>query len=124
MTPEEYTSLALRTESDIPPRMLTEQEWRLLHATLGLADEVGELAKQMKGCLFYGKPMDVVNVGEELGDISWFWNQAIHAVGQTIAKVWGVNINKLQVRFPEAFSTDAALNRDLDAERKALEGET
>src|SRR5690606_41944374 len=119
MTPDEYTSLALRTESDIPPRMLTEQEWRLLHATLGLADEVGELAKQMKGCLFYGKPMDVVNVGEELGDISGFWNQAIHAVGQAIAKVGGVDINKLQVRLPEKFTADAASRRDWDAARRA-----
>lgn len=31
------------------------------------------------------------------------------------------NINKLKVRFPEKFTTEAALNRDLESERKELE---
>lgn len=31
------------------------------------------------------------------------------------------NISKLQVRYPEKFTEEAALNRDLDAERKELE---
>jgi len=31
------------------------------------------------------------------------------------------NINKLKVRFPEKFSEEKALERDLEAERKTLE---
>jgi NTP pyrophosphatase (non-canonical NTP hydrolase) len=33
------------------------------------------------------------------------------------------NINKLMVRYPEKFDTDKAINRDLETERKRLEGE-
>jgi hypothetical protein len=32
------------------------------------------------------------------------------------------NINKLKVRFPDKFSEHSALNRDLETERKTLEG--
>ena len=34
------------------------------------------------------------------------------------------NINKLKHRFPDKFSSEKALNRDLEGERKILEGET
>jgi NTP pyrophosphatase (non-canonical NTP hydrolase) len=33
------------------------------------------------------------------------------------------NINKLMVRYPEKFDTEKAINRDLETERKRLEGE-
>jgi hypothetical protein len=32
------------------------------------------------------------------------------------------NIAKLRTRYPEKFASDRALNRDLEAERKVLEG--
>ena len=34
-----------------------------------------------------------------------------------------VNIKKLQARYPEKFTSEKALNRDLETERKILEGE-
>jgi NTP pyrophosphatase (non-canonical NTP hydrolase) len=42
------------------------------HATLGLFDEAGELAKQYKSNLAYDTPLDVTNVKEELGDLMYF----------------------------------------------------
>ena len=69
MTPEEYfskhTSHVLRTES---PHFCFPSiaEQRLLHAVLGLSDEIGELAKAMKARFFYGASLDIVNVKEEL----------------------------------------------------------
>lgn len=44
-----------------------------LHATTGGLTEIGgEFADQLKAHIFYGKPLDVVNLGEELGDSWWY----------------------------------------------------
>jgi hypothetical protein len=36
-------------------------------------------------------------------------------------KLCEINIEKLKARYPEKFSTDKAVNRDLDTEREILE---
>lgn len=41
-----------------------------------------------------------------------------------IEQVMGRNIVKLYIRYPDKFSDDKALTRDLEAEREALEGKT
>jgi len=61
----------LRTES--LPEFASDQwrlKHRLTHAVLGLADEVGELSGPVKAHLYYNRPLDIVNLMEELGDIS------------------------------------------------------
>lgn len=39
---------------------------------LGILTEIGELADIFKKNLAYGKPMDYVNLGEELADVCWY----------------------------------------------------
>lgn len=41
--------------------------------------------------------------------------------GFEMENIFDININKLKVRFPEKFTQEAALNRNLDKERKSLE---
>jgi len=52
--------------------------------------------------------------------------KAIHCLaffsGSSLQKILEANIAKLSTRYPEKFTTKAAQDRDLDAERKALEG--
>ena len=52
----------------------------------------------------------------------------IKAVGERFGikfeDILDTNINKLKARFPEKFTEEKALNRDLITERKILEGET
>lgn len=84
---------------------------RLGHAVLGLADEIGELAKTAKAHLYYGKPLDKANVAEELGDILWFVQLACTATGFNLAEVAEANIEKLRVRYPQLYSNEAALAR-------------
>jgi hypothetical protein len=36
-------------------------------------------------------------------------------------EVMDINIKKLEARYPEKFTEDKAINRDLEAERKILE---
>ncbi|NEN87993.1 MAG: hypothetical protein F6K48_03325 [Okeania sp. SIO3H1] len=42
--------------------------------------------------------------------------------GNNLPIIWQRNIAKLAKRYPDKFSSEKALNRDLDAERQALEG--
>lgn len=96
---------------------------RLIHAVLGLTSEVGELADALKKHLIYGKALDLVNVIEETGDVLWYEALALAAVKGQLSDAMAKNIAKLQKRFGDKFTEQAALNRDLPAERKILEGD-
>lgn len=127
MTPNEYQQNCLKTEhtpnfivtgrGEQHDRMLA----RLMHAMLGLMSEVGEIADQLKRHLIYSKDLDLLNILEEDGDSSWYKSLLLDAIGSSWEESWAKNIAKLRARFPQGFSEEKALNRDLDAERRALE---
>lgn len=125
---ESYIDDCCRTESKIGTLSNEEVgggvyvDSRLLHSVLGINSESGELANQLKRHIFYGKELDTVNLKEELGDLLWYVSIAMKVLGITYAEVMDLNIKKLKARYPDKFSQDKALNRDLDKERKVLEG--
>lgn len=96
---------------------------RLIHATLGMASEVGELADALKKHIIYGHTLDEINILEESSDLSWYVALGLAAIKHTMSEALERNIAKLKVRFGDKFDAHKALNRDLDAERKALEGD-
>ena len=96
---------------------------RLIHAVLGLCSEVGELAGALKKHIIYGKALDEINILEENGDLDWYQAVLLHAIKRTASEAYERNIAKLRARYGDAFDPAKALNRNLDAERKALEGE-
>lgn len=100
-----YQTLAMRTAKPQEPRE------RLGHAVLGLADEVGELAKTVKAHLYYGKPLDRTNVAEELGDLLWFAQLAATAVGFSLGDIATANLEKLRLRYPGRYSDADAVAR-------------
>lgn len=63
----EYQGLAARTCPDLPLEYGNER-----HMNLGVVTEIGEVLDIFKKNLAYGKAIDVVNLGEELADISWY----------------------------------------------------
>ena len=103
-------------------RLKDVQVLRLLHAGIGLATEAGELLDMLKKHIFYGKPMDPVNAIEELGDTSWYLRLGLDAVDSNLIEGLLVNVRKLKKRYGGRFTEQAANNRDLEAERKILEG--
>jgi NTP pyrophosphatase (non-canonical NTP hydrolase) len=136
MQPNEYQRLALRTEKteafvnhvvrggDALSRPLLTPDRdlsRLMHAAMGISTESGELMDMLKKHVVYGKPMDDINIVEECGDLLWYIALALDAVGFTIEDAMVRNIAKLAKRYPDGFSEYLAQNRDLDAERAALE---
>lgn len=94
---------------------------RELHGAIGCATEAGEFLDMLKKHLFYAKPFDSTNAKEELGDFLWYVAILCDSLGIDIQKVMAVNIAKLKARYPEKFTEDKALNRDLEKERKILE---
>lgn len=115
---KEYKEKAKRTNAPMPKEYeyLTE-----LHMLMGLTTEVGELTDVFKKNLAYGKEIDWVNVGEEVADVMWYLINFCDVTGINLEKELDKNIKKLEARFPEKFSTDKALNRDLSKEREILE---
>lgn len=98
------------------------QAIRINHAIMGLAGEVGELSTQFLKWIYYGKPLDVVNLIEEGGDCLWFLAELFNALGADMSVVMEANIAKLRKRFPERWSIQqsAEENRDRNAEKSAI----
>lgn len=99
----QYAALAVRTEKVLPTMVE-----RLVHASLGLATETGEVTTEVKRAAIYGKPVDTEHVAEELGDLLWYIALAANAIGADLDAIAAANIEKLRIRFPEKYSDEAA----------------
>lgn len=94
---------------------------RLLHGGIGIATESGEILDQLKKHIYYGKPLDKVNLKEEIGDVLWYCALLLRELDSTFEEVAETNINKLRARFGDKFSEYDAQHRDLVKERSILE---
>jgi len=124
---EQFIQDALRTESD--PAMAIKNFGqdpsfvRLSHGIIGLSTEAGELLEIVKKTLFYGKEVDKVHLVEELGDAFWYLALISDSLQLDPELVMRAVISKLKVRYPDKFDTVASSNRELNAERDAIEAE-
>jgi NTP pyrophosphatase (non-canonical NTP hydrolase) len=125
ITSKNYVELACVTESPVTPeltaRISDPKMIRLLHAGIGINTEAGEFIDMIKKHVYYGKPIDLTNLFEELGDTLWYVAIALDALGKTMDEAMATNIAKLSARYPEKFTEHHAENRDLDTERAILE---
>lgn len=94
-----------------------------LHAIIGICTEAGELLDAMYQHKWKDKDFDIVNAKEEVGDIFWYMAILFRNYKWNIKSIWERNIEKLTKRYGEKFSSEKAINRDTDAERKILEKE-
>ncbi len=126
MDSKKYLSDSARTVSDNYPEIrsrLGNKEIDLLHAAIGLQTESAEFSDMLKKALFYGKPIDQVNLKEEIGDLLWYAALALRALNTDFETVMERNIEKLKARYPQKFTEENAIVRDLDKEREILENE-
>ena len=124
----EYQTLAERTSATstvdgcaMVNSRIDARNTRLLHAGMGMATESGEFLDGLKKTIFYGKPLDIVNLQEEIGDLLWYIAEACNSMDINILTLMVRNIEKLQARYPDKFSSEKAMNRDLQKEREILE---
>jgi NTP pyrophosphatase (non-canonical NTP hydrolase) len=121
---KDYIKQAMRTNAPndkAVERLQNNKTVDILHAFMGLSTEANELLDMLKKHIFYGKEIDYVNTIEELGDIFWYAALICDSMHIDFEEVLHKNIEKLKKRYPEKFSNEKALNRDLEEERKVLE---
>lgn len=103
--------------ADLSYRRIDEPEvnWpQLLTAAVGLPAETGEFSEIIKKCVFQGKEMGEAthfHAVRELGDIMWYWMQAVYALNVTPEEVIQENIRKLEARYPGGFEAFRSENR-------------
>lgn len=115
MEVKDYQQKAKRT---LP---LLGQKMDNIHMCLGLQTESAELSDVFKKNIAYAKPVDWVNVKEEVGDMMWYIANLCNINGWNLEDIMETNIKKLEARYPEKFTNENAINRDLNTERKILE---
>lgn len=86
----------------------------LMHAAVGCAGEAGELLDACKKYWVYNKPLDVNNVLEELGDLTFYMQAVMNMFGWTWADIRMANRMKLAKRYPDGVYTDAHAQARLD----------
>ena len=122
---DNYIENVVKTESPTTPelvaRLSSPENVRLLHAAIGMCTESGEFIDQLKKHIFYGKPLDKVNLKEEIGDLMFYIGVAMDVLETDFDTEQRKNIAKLKARYGEKFSSKAAIERDLGKERKILE---
>lgn len=93
----------------------------IIHGIIGAATEAGELLEALYASAIDGQAFDPVNMGEEVGDVFWYFALLAKACNFTFDESQRTNIAKLRMRYDEKFSQYYALNRNLTAERTILE---
>jgi NTP pyrophosphatase (non-canonical NTP hydrolase) len=92
VTLKNYVENAVRTESTV--ENLNDNRWnsRVIHGLFGLITETGELYDAYKRHVFYvkedgtRKPLDLVNIHEEIGDLMWYMAILCDVYGQDFEK--------------------------------------
>lgn len=102
----EYQTNAMRTA-----KMFDSAPMNLVHAALGICTEGGEFTSEVKRIAIYGKASNVEMIEhmiEELGDLMWYIALAADSIGVSMEEMARLNIEKLQLRYPEKYSDIAA----------------
>lgn len=76
MTYQEYQTAASRTCVN-----LSTNKANARHMKMGVMSEIGELIDAYKKELAYGKTLDLINIGEEWADVSWYLANEATRVG-------------------------------------------
>lgn len=80
----------------------------LHHMTTGMSGEAGELLDISKKVWIYTKPINVIHLIEELGDLRWYYQGALNMLGLTDEDIQAANTIKLMKRYPEGVYSDSA----------------
>lgn len=102
----EYQRLALRTAS-------TESSKWLDNAVMGLCGESGEVIDIVKKYRFQGHPLDREKLIDEASDTFWYLALLCSAIDVDLSTVLTHNIGKLSARYPDGFSVERSLNREV-----------
>lgn len=111
MEVSDYEVDVQRTTKSCETQEVDGQTLNILHWSLGLSGEVGELVDTVKKHVFYKQPFDMVNAKEELGDILFYVAAMASELGLSLEEVMEANKTKLELRYKDGYSDEAAKSR-------------
>lgn len=105
-----FVSNLLKKGEDILSSLTPEKcnQWHLATLTSG---EAGELSDAFKKYIIYNKPLDRVNVIEELGDLEFALEGIRQSIRASREETLLANEEKLMKRYKDGYSDSAAQNR-------------
>lgn len=109
----EMVTALVKSPDDIQAS-LSPDKIDMIHAIMGISGEAGELLDAIKKHVIYNKPLDLVNVVEEIGDLEFYLEQLRQRLGITREETLAANIAKLSVRYAGLTYTDAAAQTRAD----------
>lgn len=92
-----------------------------LGGLFSLVYNVAKLCDMTKKYLAYDKPINQEEVIKRYKYVLGAINNIAYGAGVDVEKAMDIVIEKLQKRYPEAFTVENAKERDTDTERKAME---
>jgi NTP pyrophosphatase (non-canonical NTP hydrolase) len=93
---------------------LTPEMANLWHMSTGVSGEAGELLDAIKRFSVYNKPLDRINVIEELGDLEFYLEGIRQQLGLTRQEILDYNIAKLSARYSSLTYSDQAAQERAD----------
>lgn len=108
MTINEYQKLAMTT---LNPEL--DKKDILINGVMGLCGESGEVIDIVKKHLAQGHELDKEKIVKELGDVAWYIAEIATVLDVELEDILTQNIDKLKARYPEGFSTEKSLDREV-----------
>lgn len=105
----EYQKLAMTT---LNPNL--DKKDILINGVMGLCGESGEVIDIVKKHLAQGHELDREKIIKELGDVAWYMAEIATVLDVELEDVLVQNIEKLKKRYPEGFSTEKSVNREIE----------
>lgn len=103
---------ALKKDGALILKELSPTDADLWHMATGVSGEAGELLDAIKKAVIYRKPIDIVNIVEELGDLEFFMQGVRSILGITREQTLVHCREKLAERYAQlTYSNDAAIAR-------------
>lgn len=108
---KKYQNLAARTLIDGPDFEISERDIMLVWSAIGLAGEAGEVADIIKKGVFHQHGVDSETLKKELGDCLWYIAAICTKAGFDLNEVMAENIAKLEIRYPDGYSSNDSIKR-------------
>lgn len=99
---------------------LSQEKIHIIHAMMGLISEAGEILEEVIKSSLENRELNKDNLKEESGDLLWYIALLLRNVGSDFETEAKRNTDKLFARYPEKFTSEKALNRDLEKEQEVL----
>lgn len=100
MDVKEYSEKALRTANGTKMRTYDDM---ILNSMLGMIGELGEVSDMIKKSQFQGHELDIHKLVLELGDVMWYVNLFIYAIGEYLDQA-RIDIIMMDVNSKTVFS--------------------